>query len=69
MPETYEVYRYHDDGGAQYERPVLHHTTDDFDAARRYIIRSNGGCVVRVSDGAVWEDGSQQWIPAQPARR
>lgn len=70
MPEQteqaplYEVYRYHDDSGAQYEEPHLHHTTDNLSAGQRYCDTHGGGCVVRVSDGAVWESGTEQWIPA-----
>lgn len=62
----YEVYLYHDDGGAQYETAHLHHSTDDLQAAQRYCDEHGGGCVVRASDGAVWEPYSEQWLKSRP---
>ncbi len=36
-PETYEVYRYSDDLGGDYEAPHLHHTTEDLTEAQALV--------------------------------
>jgi len=61
MPETYEVYRYSDDLGGDYERPHLHHTTDDLAEAQAHVAHW-GGHVRRVSDGAIWDPGTERWF-------
>jgi len=53
MPETYEVFRYSDDLGGDYETPQLSITTESETEAKA-AVRERGGYAVRQSDGAMW---------------